>query len=222
MNLFENIKAVIFDMDGTLVNNIPYHEKSWISFLNLNGINISPEIFSPQNHGTIDEMITRFFGNELSAEDLKSLGQNKEQTYRDLYKNDLKEISGLTGFLKDLKQKNIKIGLATMGDLPNIDFILDGLNIKNCFDEITGGHEVSKGKPDSEIFLKSLEKLNLKPEECLVFEDSLGGIQSALNAFVKVIGITTSHSEKELLDFGCVKAIDDFENVDLNKSFWQS
>ncbi len=201
-------------MDGTLVNNIPYHEKSWISFFNLNGINISPESFSAQNHGTIDEMITRFFGNELSDEKLKDLGQNKEQTYRDLYKNDLIEIAGLTAFLKDLKQKNIKIGLATMGDLPNIDFILDGLDIRNYFDKITGGHEVSKGKPDPEIFLKSVEKLKIKPEECLVFEDSLGGIQSALNASLKVVGVTTSHAEKELLDFGCIKAIDDFENVD--------
>ena len=206
------IKAVIFDMDGTLVDNIPYHEKSWIAFLNQHQIQISPESFSAQNHGTIDEMITRFFGNDLTVERLKNLGQLKEQTYRDFYKSDLKEISGLTLFLRNLQTKNIKIGLATMGDIPNIDFILDGLNIRNYFDEVTGGHEVSKGKPDPEIFLKSLEKLNVKPEECVVFEDSLGGIQSALDANIKVVGITTLHSKEQLLDFGCSKVIDTYEN----------
>ena len=206
------IKAVIFDMDGTLVDNIPYHEKSWIAFLNQHQIQISPESFSAQNHGTIDEMITRFFGNDLTVERLRNLGQLKEHTYRDFYKSDLKEISGLTLFLRNLQTKNIKIGLATMGDIPNIDFILDGLNIRNYFDEITGGHEVSKGKPDPEIFLKSLEKLNVKPEESIVFEDSLGGIQSALDANLKAIGITTSHSKEQLLDFGCSKVIVTYEN----------
>lgn len=215
MKIELNVKAVIFDMDGTLVDNIPYHEKSWISFLNDNNIEMSPENFSAQNHGTIDEMITRFFGNDLSPENLKILGQKKEQTYRDLYKNDLKEISELTTFLKNLKNKNIKTGLATMGDLPNIDFILDGLQIRSYFDEITGGHEVSKGKPHPEIFLTSLKKLNVKPEDCIVLEDSLGGIKSALDTGLKVIGITTSHSKNQLLSFGCFEVIDTYEDIDL-------
>lgn len=212
--------TVIFDMDGTLVDNIQYHKDAWIFFLTKNGIMIAPEKFHAENHGTISEMITRFFGKDISEERIVELGQEKELCYRELYRNHIEEIKGLTPLLQKLKAMKVKIGLATMGDLPNINFIVDTLGIRSYFDCIMGGHEIIKGKPDPEIFLSVAQKLEVNPQECLVFEDSLGGVLSAKRAGMKVIGLSTTEEPDYLLEHGCMDTIHDFEEFDLAKITW--
>jgi beta-phosphoglucomutase len=208
-------KGIVFDMDGTIVDNIPFHKKAWLLFLKNHNISIDEKYFNAQNHGTIDEMIIRFFGSNISINKIKELGQEKESTYRNLYQTHIKEISGLSDFLKRLNQDNIGIGLATMGDSPNIDFVLNNLGIKNYFQAITGGHEILKGKPDPEIFLTTLTKLGIDNVNCIAVEDSIGGVISALKAGLKVIGITTTHTKEELLDNGCFRTIDNYINLDI-------
>ncbi|CAA7390267.1 HAD family hydrolase [Chryseobacterium fistulae] len=209
-------KAIIFDMDGTLVDNIPYHEDSWILFLKEYGINIEPEHFASQNHGTLNEMIVRFFGSDISKEKMYDLGLKKEDAYQNLYRNHIKEVNGLTYFLQKLNQKQKKVGLATMGIPSSIDFILNGLHIKRFFQQITGGVEVVKGKPDPEIFLKTLEKLQIEGKDSIAVEASIGGIKAALAAGIKVMGITTTHSKEELLDNGCFQVIDDYSHIEID------
>ncbi|MGL5914364.1 MAG: HAD family hydrolase [Bacteroidales bacterium] len=206
-------KGVIFDMDGTLVDNIAFHKEAWLNFLHKYGINIDANSFITQNHGTISEMIVRFFGDKLSPEEIYQLGQEKEQSYRSLYQKHIKEIDGLSRFLQKLKVNNIKIGLATMCDTPNIDFTLNGLNIMPYFDAMTGGHEVKNGKPNPEIFLLALQKLGLKSEDCIAFEDSIGGVKSALSAGLKVVGMTSTHTNQELLEAGCFRTINSFREL---------
>lgn len=205
-----NLKAIIFDMDGTLIDNIPFHKEAWLSFLKRHDILLNPEEFQAQNHGNIDEMIKRFFGQNLRDEKVKELGQEKEKTYRDLYKNHIQEIAGLTNLLNKMKDLEIKASLATMGDTPNIDFVLDELSIRKFFHSVTGGHEITRGKPDAEIFNLALKKMNLNSADCIVVEDSIGGIISARQAGIKVIGITTSHSRDELKASGCFHVVSDF------------
>ncbi|MGD9558284.1 MAG: HAD family hydrolase [Mangrovibacterium sp.] len=212
MDRLKHKKAVIFDMDGTLADSIPFHKEAWLTFLSNHGVNLAPEDFQAQNHGNIDEMIRRFFGDGIPDEQMKSLGQEKEQTYRDLYKDYLEEIKGLTSFLQKLKVSGYGISLATMGDAPNIEFILNGLGIKDYFQPITGGHEVVRGKPDAEIFHIALDKLKLKKEDCIVIEDSLGGVIASLQAGIDVIGITTAHPSDELIKNGCIFTINDYRD----------
>jgi beta-phosphoglucomutase len=210
---FSSPQAIFFDMDGTLVDSIPFHQEAWLSFLSRHGIHLRPEDFHAQNHGTLPEMIQRFFPHVTSGEKRLELGEEKEITFRRIYGPELKEIEGLTPFLDFLSQSGKSIHLATMGDQNNIDFTLDGLEIRHFFDTITGGHEVLKGKPDPEIFLKTLQKSGVKAEHALVFEDSGGGIRSAKAAGLKVVGIATTHTKKELLELGCIAAFSDFVEV---------
>jgi beta-phosphoglucomutase-like phosphatase (HAD superfamily) len=209
----KNIKAILFDMDGTLVDNIPFHQEAWLRFLGNHGIHLRPDDFHAQNHGTLPEMIRRFFPHVESREKQIELGEEKEATYRRIYRPYLKEVDGLTLFLKFLNFQKISCHLSTMGDQNNIDFTLKGLGISEHFETITGGHEVFKGKPDPEIFQKSLEKAGVKSEEALAFEDSGGGVRSAKAAGLKVIGIATTHTKKELIEMGCESAFSDFHEV---------
>ncbi len=213
MILLKNTKAILFDMDGTLVDTIPFHQEAWLRFLGNHGIHLRPEDFHAQNHGTLPEMIRRFFPHVESREKRIELGEEKEATYRRICKPFLKEIAGLTPFLEFLHSQKISCHLATMGDQNNIDFTLKGLGISEYFETVTGGHEVLKGKPDPEIFMKSLGKAGIKAREALVFEDSGGGIRSAKAAGLIVIGIATTHTKKELLDMGCEAAFSDFNEV---------
>jgi beta-phosphoglucomutase len=209
-------KAIIFDMDGTLVNNIPFHKEAWLVFLKKHNIQLNPKEFEAQNHGNIEEMIRRFFRQNLQDEKVKELGQEKEKTYRDSYRSHIHEISGLTNLLNRMNDLEIHASLATMGDTPNIDFVLDALSIRKFFHSVTGGHEIKRGKPDAEIFILALKKLGLNSADCTVIEDSVDGIISAREAGINVIGITTSHSEDELKANGCYHVISDFHELQLN------
>jgi beta-phosphoglucomutase len=206
-------KAIIFDMDGTLVDNIPYHRDAWLEFLQKHGIHLNAHQFHAQNHGTIDEMMQRFFPQIQDPYQLYELGQEKERTYREMYRPHIRELNGLSLFLQQMKAKGIICLLATMGDQPNIDYTLDSLGIRPYFSFTTGGHEVNRGKPDPEIFLVSMQKAGLEPEECLILEDSQGGILAAQRAGVKVVGISTSESKETLLSLGCDWVVADFEEL---------
>ena len=217
MHLLKDINAIFFDMDGTLVDSIPFHQEAWLRFLGTYGIHLKPEEFHAQNHGTIHEMIRRFFPHVESDEKRIELGEEKEMIFRKIYQPGLKEIEGLTSFLEYLQSTGISIHLSTMGDQKNIDFTLNGLGIRHFFETITGGHEVLKGKPDPEIFLRSLEKAGVNPKHALVFEDSGGGIHSAKAAGLEVIGIASTHNKKELVEMGCMAAFSDFKEILDNK-----
>lgn len=206
-------KAVIFDMDGTLVDSIPFHKKAWLTFLRNHEIHLDEDSFHAQNHGTIKEMMFRFFGSTLTNTQLILFSEEKERIYREMCLPQIREVDGLTDFLESIFLQKVKIGLATMGDQNNIDFTLDSLGIRRFFHSTTGGHEVKKGKPDPEIYELALTKIGVKAKGCLAFEDSIGGVRSAISAGITVVGITTTHTREELLDFGCVRAIDSFSKL---------
>jgi beta-phosphoglucomutase len=122
----------------------------------------------------------------------------KEEFYRQLYAPYLAPVNGLGNFLTELKNSGIKMAMATSATVADIDFILNKIPIRDDFDVIINSTMVSKPKPHPQIFLKAAEKLNIPPDNCVVFEDSLAGIKAANNAGMKVIGITTGHTAAEL------------------------
>ena len=215
-----NVEAVIFDMDGTLVNNMQYHRDAWISFFHQHKIEIDDQKFSVQDLKPATEMVEKYFSDRNpSVEEIQSFAEDEERTYREHYKPHIEEVKGLTPLLQELNQRGIKVGLATMENIPNINFILDELNIRNYFQVITDGSEVTEGKPNPEVFLKTIDKLQVKKQNCRVIEDSLGGVIAALDAGIEVIGITTTYTEKELLERGCCFTIEDFNDKKLLQLF---
>ena len=209
-------KALIFDMDGTLMDNMSYHKQSWIELFKHHKLDLDYNTFDEKYHkGSLVEIMARLFPEISDIETLRKIGSYKEELYRELYRPHVKSISGLKLFLEKIFQKNISMGLATMGDQHNIDFTFKALNLTNFFHSTTGGHEVKKGKPHPEIFLAAAEKIGVNPSDCLAFEDTLSGILSAKAAGMDVIGVTTMFDEKTLMKMGCKRTINNYKEIKL-------
>lgn len=193
------MKAVLFDMDGVVVDNLPFHVDAWLLFCERHNIPLTREVFYRELNGmNSKDTFEWFYQKEMSRAEVEVLEEEKEILYRGFYKEHMKPAAGLVTFIKALRAHGIKTALATSAGPGNIDFIVDGLGIRDQFDAIIGGAEVRKGKPDPEIYLKAAALVGVDPADCWVIEDSLQGITSGLNAGMQVVGITTSHTAEEL------------------------
>ncbi|OGY24584.1 MAG: hypothetical protein A2Y57_01870 [Candidatus Woykebacteria bacterium RBG_13_40_7b] len=193
-------KAAIFDMDGTMVDDMAFHEKSYVVFCqrhNLKEVG-SKEYKEKYSGKRNDEIFQGLLNKKLSQEQIEEFIEEKEQIYRDIYSPYVEEVEGLLDLVKFLREDNVNLALATTAPRKNKDFVLKKLRLEKVFDVVVVGEEVKKGKPDPEIYLITAEKLNIEPEKCLVFEDSPPGVESAKRAGMKVIGILTTHSKEEL------------------------
>lgn len=192
-------RAVIFDLDGTLLDNNSYHLKSWIEYLKKIGRNISEEEYNANINGrTNTDVIKYIYNREMTNEEILKYTLEKEALYRELYKPFIKPIAGLSNFLQILKEKKIPMAIATSGIQPNIDFMFEEVPIRQYFKEVVNSSHIKKGKPDPEIYLKTASLLNIPPKNCLVFEDAVVGIKSAKAAGMKVIAVATTQTKEEL------------------------
>lgn len=209
-------KAVIFDMDGTLIDNYPFHLKAWGLVCKKYGAPRSQEDIIRDLHGTNFEVCKNFFGPDVTFEESERIGDEKEALYREIYKPHIQPVDGLSELLEALKQRNIPMAVGTMGNKANADFTLDTLDIRHYFSAVHTAEEVSKGKPDPEIFttcLKSLKTGALELEELWIFEDTSSGIQAAKNAGGSPIGVLTSKSEEELKSSGAIHCVKNYHEV---------
>ena len=210
------IKGIIFDMDGTIVDSLPYHYEAWKIFFNENKVeNFSEKLNEYKGGGTLDLMRT-VYGNQYSKKELKKMSEDKEKIFRKIYKGEIKQILGFKKFLDELKSKDIMVGLASNAIRKNVSMIINELEIYDYFDSIICGNEVINGKPNPEMFNETIDRFNINKDECLIFEDSLEGVLAAKNSGVKVIGITSSSSNKVLKDAGCVMSISDYLDFKLS------
>ncbi|MFG6095196.1 HAD family phosphatase [Leptothoe sp. ISB3NOV94-8A] len=184
--------AFIFDMDGTLVDNMAFHMQAWQKFLSSLGVEMTEAEVQQQTHGTIEQCIRRICGEELSDAAVTTLAHQKEALYRELYKPHLQPITGLREFLQIAQSLEITMALGTSAMKPNIDLVLDGLDIAAYFTICVGGDDVTLGKPHPETFLTIAQQLDIAPRYCVVFEDSVIGIEAAQNAGMRAVALTTS------------------------------
>jgi beta-phosphoglucomutase len=203
--------AVIFDMDGVIVDNMDHHAKAWETFLKRHSHNLSIEDVTPHFGKTNKDIMGFIFGRQAASEDVARWSEEKEGLYREIYAQDMAPLPGLLDFLKALRKRGVRTVVATSAPKKNLDFVLDGLKIRSWFDAVVDASEVKKGKPDPEIYLAAARKVGCPAEACVVFEDSLAGIQAGLNAGMKVIGVATTLPEEKLK--GTELVIRDFREV---------
>lgn len=211
----EGIKAAIFDMDGTMIANQPWHKQSWKLILKNYGLNMTDEFYRTKISGGKNYWILKKIFPGITEEENNKRAYEKEAIYRKIYKDEVKEVPGLTNLLNKLAGEKFRLAIATTAPKLNRDFAIDKLGLKNIFELIIGDEDVKNAKPNPEVYLKTLDKLNLKGDECIAFEDSPSGIGSAKSAGVKiVVGVLTYHLAKDIksADF----FIKDFTEIELD------
>ena len=210
-------KAFIFDMDGTLVDNMKFHSKAWLALFDSLGIHMEADEFQRCTAGkTNPEILREISGKQLTDGEIQELSDRKESVYRTLYQPHLKATGGLLLFLRQAKELGIPMAVATAAGRQNVQFVLQGLQIENFFEAVVGAEDIQNGKPDPEIFLKSAQRLDVLPEACIVFEDSPNGVEAASRAGMKAILITTTHQPEELGDQpALLLAVSDFTALEI-------
>jgi len=208
--------AIIFDLDGTLIDNNAYHILAWQEFYKGIGQELSLDYYRTQMNGKVNRDIFRdIFKRELSPEELESYTEQKEALYRKLYEPHIVAIHGLIDFLDAAAKAHIPMAVATSGLPINIKFMFDRVPIRQYFKEVVDSTQITHGKPHPEIYLKAAELLQVDPAECIAFEDALAGIQSAKAAGMKVVALSTTHTREEMSVAD--KVIDDYTQINLQQ-----
>jgi HAD superfamily hydrolase (TIGR01509 family) len=215
--------AAIFDMDGVIIDSNPYHKIAWKAFLDKHGIFADDSTFKNLIFGTSGEnAINTLFEEEISMERMLEIAKEIEGNYRKtlVANRGIREIKGLSIFLQKLRKNQIRIALATSAPKENIDLVLDNLKIRDFFEIIINRDDVKHSKPHPEIYLKTMEALQIEKSKCIVFEDSLAGVGSAVNAGITTIGVSSSISPQELLNAGAYEIINNFHEIQVERLFY--
>jgi HAD superfamily hydrolase (TIGR01509 family) len=214
------IKALIFDMDGTIVDNISYHNRARVLFLGKNGVKLQPDEWCRMIEMSTKEIVKKYISPDLSLLEIKKLDSEKQAIYRNLYRNHIREIKGFHRLLNVAKKNGMLIALSTMGCRENIDLVLNALDVEKYFDVIVSGEEVKKGKPHPDIYQLALSLLNINSKEAIVFEDTYKGVVSAQQAGISVVGMCSSNTKEQFAGWGVIQCICDFD--EFTKKFYLS
>jgi HAD superfamily hydrolase (TIGR01509 family) len=213
-NKSNQIFAVIFDMDGVIVDSNPTHTIALRKFCDMQGHHLTDDELKTRVYGRPNkDWIPDIFGNRLTPEQYRKLADEKEALFRELFAPIIKPLDGLIDFLQKLEDDNIPKAIASSAPPENVKFTLEKISIEKCFDIMFDESDIEKGKPDPEIYLKAAAALRLPPENCVVFEDSLAGVAAGKRAGCKVIGVTTTHKKEEFV--GTDLVIDNFKQIGL-------
>lgn len=208
-------KAFIFDLNGTMVNDMPYHIKAWHEKIIELGGNLTLEEMKHQCYGKNDELLERVFPGKYSLEDRIEIGNAKEALYRIEFKPSLRLIDGLDSFLKKADQENIKMAIGSAAIMDNINFVIQNMDIEHYFKAIISANDVQESKPHPETFLKCAQALHIDPAHCLVFEDTPKGVECALNAGMQAVVILGEHQAAEFEQFdNVIHYANNYEGLD--------
>jgi beta-phosphoglucomutase len=210
------LKAVIFDMDGVLVDSHPSHMTAWRKFLLLHGRQMTESDIELVRSGRKKEEILRCFLGELASDQLRACTQEKEALFQEEMGNTI-AIAGVQEVLCELGRAGVPMAVASCGGRQRVHRSLDLLQFTHYFRTIVTGDDVTRGKPDPEIYRKAAAQLRVRPADSLVFEDSVSGVLAAKAAGMTPVGIADSCRAQALLQAGASDALPDFIGVSLEQ-----
>lgn len=205
-------KAVIFDMDGVLVDNRDVHVEAFSRWFESKNLVIDKELLFKHFGMSNEEIFPPLLGrNDLTKEQIDVFGQEKETIYREIFESSIAPTPGLIKILDELKAMGVKIAVGSSGMRKNVDFVLEKCGIASYFDAIIDGDQLHRAKPDPEVFLLGAAAMGVEPADCVVCEDSFAGIQAARSAGMSVVALATTFAQDLHKDYDVI--IDDFTQI---------
>lgn len=211
-------QAALFDMDGVIVDNRDAHLRAFVEFAKRHGIpDLDADTLLPWFGSTNAVIMGHLFGrDDIPAEEVDLLSQEKEEIYRELYDPVMEPAHGLVELLKALQKAGVRIAVGSSAPKVNVDFVLDRCHIAQYFDAAASGSEITRSKPDPEVYLLAAKKLGVQPGNCVVFEDAFVGMEAARAAGAKVVAIASTFPRVMIEQKGDYDLlIDGFRNVDI-------
>jgi beta-phosphoglucomutase len=213
------VRGVIFDLNGTLVDDIGYHYEAWRELAASLGRPLDDATFQSLNGLKNEDIFPRLLGRPVSRDELERLSTQKEERYRALFRPHMAPLRGAEELMARLRASGVRLALASSAPPGNRDMVLDGLRWRALFDAIVEAEHLP-GKPAPDVFLEAARRLGLSPAECLVFEDAVNGVRAAVAAGMAVVGITTNVPAAALLDAGAREAAPDFASLPERVRAW--
>lgn len=205
------VRALIFDMDGTMIDSMPHHRQSWIAFAAHHGLTVGVDDLMRRTTGrTGAECMSELFGRPLGHEEAWALVRHKERLYREAFGPCFAEIRGFRDFYARAGARGLRLGVGTAGDADNIAFALGHLKLPEHPAAIVGGDQGLPGKPEPHIFVEVARRLGVEPAHCVVFEDAPLGIEAARRAGMRAVAVCSGHAAAELSGPHVIAAFDDY------------
>jgi len=183
--------AVLWDMDGTLVDSEEYHWLSWRDTMALEGVAITHDQFLKTFGQRNDSILPQWLKAGSSAEHMQWVGDSKEELYRKLvHQGDLKPLPGVMEWVRRLREQGWRQAVASSAPRKNIEVVLEVLGMASFFDALVSAEDVTAGKPDPQVFQKGAERLGMPASRCIVVEDAVPGVEAARRAGMRCIGVS--------------------------------
>jgi len=199
------IKAVLWDLDGVLVDTAPFHFQAWRQLFAGLGREVGEEEFR-RTFGLRNDAILRSTLGELTEARVRELSQRKEAIFRERIKGNVRPMAGAAALLSRLRQAGLKTAIVSSTPRQNVDVLLHSLKLEDAFDIVIAEEDVKRGKPDPEGYLLAAERLGAEPRRCVVIEDAPGGVEAAKRAGMRCIGLAAERAPDSLAEADLVVA----------------
>jgi len=211
------VEAIIFDMDGTMVDSMPWHARAWGEFARRRGLALDVDDLMRRTTGrNAYECACELMERVVSAEESAAITHEKESIYRELFGAAFAEVPGFRAFAAGAAARGVRIAIGTAGDRHNIAFVMSRLDMDPLPLAIVGGDEGLPGKPEPAIFLEAARRIGVAPAHCVVFEDAPFGIEAARRAGMRAVAVCTTHTPDELAGPHVVAAVRTYDELVLS------
>ena len=204
--------ALIFDMDGVIVDSNQMHRQAWEAFNRRYGLETTEEMHQRMYGKRNDWIVRDFYGEGMTPEEVEARGRAKERLYREMMAGRIEQmlVPGLRAFLE--RHRDLPMGVGSNAEPENVAFVLDEAGLRRYFRAVVDGHQVRHAKPHPEVYLRVAELLETEPARCIVFEDSHSGAAAAVAAGMRVVGLSTTDDNLS----GTAITVDNFRSGDLD------
>ena len=206
----------IFDHDGVLVDSLEHHQHAWLELGRRTGLPITDAFIRETFGMTNPSIFARLLGRELDPGTLAKYSDMKEECYREVARGNVVLLPGIKALLDGLTARGVRLAIGSSGVLPNLLLTVESCGLDGRFAAIASLEDITRGKPDPEVFLVAAKKAGVAPEHAVVFEDATFGIQAAKAAGMYAVGVTTTNPAEVLHEAGADEVLSTFEGYDVS------